>query len=190
VPEIQREFPQGGQVVVTLIVSVAIWAYIVFVNLAYLRRISGGLAPFDLRPFGYDAAEAQAFLAALSQIGRDYYNNVQLPIDTLYPATYAMSRALLLGWVTAPGRTANRPLPFPARLALIALPFIAAAFDYLENHGIATMLASWPRLDPDQVAWTSFWTQAKSLAGLLSETTCLVLVGIAFVRWQHRRRQR
>ena len=80
------QFPRTAYVIVAMIVSIGLWAFMVFVTLAYLRRISGGLEPFDLRPFGYDVEEARALLAALSQIGRDYYANVQLQLDTAYPA--------------------------------------------------------------------------------------------------------
>src|SRR6476659_10171935 len=124
---------QSGHVLVAMVVSTAIWAVMVFWTLAYLRRISGGLAPFDLRPFGYSVEEARALLFALSQIGRDYYANIQLSLDNALPATYAISRGMLLLWLTLPGRTADRPLPWTARLALLALPSATAAFDYLEN---------------------------------------------------------
>src|SRR5947207_7600759 len=89
-----------------------------FWTLAYLRRISGGLEPFDLRPFGYDLAEARALLFALSEFGRDYYLNIQLQLDTAYPFTYALSRVLRLWCLTIPGRAADFAIPFPARLPL------------------------------------------------------------------------
>src|SRR4051812_19189054 len=108
-------FPPNGYVVVSLALSIALWAVMVFVTLAYLRRIAGGLEPFDLRPFGYDVEEARAFLIALSPIGRDYYANVQLSLDTAYPFTYALSRGLLLWWLTVPGRVATLPVPPAAR---------------------------------------------------------------------------
>ncbi|MEA2902789.1 MAG: hypothetical protein QOC56_1303 [Alphaproteobacteria bacterium] len=181
------EFPRTGHVIVAFILSVGLWAFMVFVTLAYLRRVAGGLEPFDLRPFGYDVEEARALLAALSQIGRDYYANVQLQFDTAYPALYALSRGLLLLWLTAAGRTSNRPLPVPVRLALLALPTATAAFDYLENDGIAAMLAAGPQAAAELVARTSFWTQAKSLAGLATEVTCVILLAVGFVRWWHAR---
>src|SRR5262249_5408937 len=129
-----------------MVISIALWAYMMFWSLPYLRRIAGGLQPFDLRPFGYSVEEARALLFALSQIGRDYYANVQLAIDNAFPATYALSRGLLLLWLTLPGRTSDRPIPWGPRLTLLALPTVAAAFDYLENDGIAAMLAAGPQV--------------------------------------------
>jgi hypothetical protein len=181
------QFPRTAHVVVALIVSFALWGVIVFWSLAYLRRIAGGLEPFDLRPFGYTPEEARALLHALSSIGRAYYADVQLRLDTAYPAVYALSRGLLLLWVTAPGRTAARPLPLPARLALLILPLATAWLDYFENEGIAAMLAADHLASDELIERTSFWTRAKSLVGLATELVCVMLAAIAFVRWRHRR---
>src|SRR5262245_26088262 len=183
-----EQFPRSAHVVVALIISFALWGVMMFWTLAYLRRTAGGLAPFDLRPFGYTPDEARALLYALSSIGRAYYADVQLQLDTAFPALYALSRGLLLLWVTAPGRTATRPLPLVARLALLLLPLATASFDYLENEGIAAMLAAGPQVSDELVERTSFWTRAKSFAGLTTELVCVILAAIAFVRWRHRRR--
>ena len=181
-------FPRTAHVVVALIVSFTLWGIMAFWTVAYLRRVAGGLAPFDLRPFGYTVEEAQALLHALSDIGRRYYADVQLQLDTAFPALYAISRGLLLLWVTAPGRTAERPLPLPARLALLVLPLATAWFDYFENEGIAAMLAAGPQAGDDLIERTSLWTRAKSLAGLATELVCVSLAAIAYMRWRHRRR--
>jgi len=182
-----NRYPRSGHVFVALVVSIALWAVMVFWTLAYLRRISGGLEPFDLRTYGYDLNEARALLAALSQLGRDYYLNVQLQLDTAYPFTYAVSRVLLLWWLTIPGRVADFALPFPVRLALAALPVAAAACDYVENDAIAAMLVAGPQVDAETVAWASFWTQAKSLGGLLTDATAVILLMIMLNRWWQRR---
>jgi hypothetical protein len=92
-------------------------------------------------------------------------------------------------WLTAPGRTAQRPIPLPVRIALLALPLLAAWFDYAENNAIAAMLTAGPQVGSDLVARASFWTQAKWLAGLLTEVTCVMLLAIAFIRHRHLRRQ-
>ena len=181
------QFPRTAHVVVALLVSFALWGVMMFWTLAYLRRTAGGLEPFDLRPFGYTPEEARALLYALSSVGRAYYAEVQLQLDTAFPALYALSRGLLLLWVTAPGRTAARPLPLLARLALLILPLVTAWFDYFENEGIAAMLAVGPQAADELIERTSFWTRAKSLAGLATELACVVLAAIAFVRWRHRR---
>jgi hypothetical protein len=184
-----RQFPPSGHVIVAVIASTALLAFMMFWTLAYLRRVSGGLTPFDLRPFGYSFDEARAFLFAISDIGRNYYLDVQLQVDTVAPAVYALSRCLLLLWVTQAGRTSQRPLPFAARVALLALPIITVAFDYAENRGIEAMLTAGPRLTPEMVASASFWTQAKWLAAIVTELTCAALLALALVRWRRRRAQ-
>ena len=182
-----NRYPRSGHVFVALVVSIALWAFMVFWTLAYLRRISGGLEPFDLRPFGYDLAEARALLFALSEFGRDYYLNIQLQLDTAYPFTYALSRVLLLWWLTIPGRIADFAIPVTVRLALAALPLATAACDYVENDAIAAMLTAGPRVNAETVAWASFWTQAKSLGGLVTDATAVILLMITLNRWWQRR---
>jgi len=182
-----EQFPRTAHVVVALLVSFALWGVMMFWTFAYLRRTAGGLEPFDLRPFGYTPEEARALLYALSDVGRTYYANVQLQLDTAFPALYALSRGLLLLWVTAPSRTATRPLPLLARLALLILPLVTAWFDYFENEGITAMLAAGPQAGDELIERTSFWTRAKSLAALATELVCVMLAAIAFVRWRHRR---
>ena len=184
-----ESFPRTAHVVVALIVSFALWAMMMFWTLPYLRRVAGGLEPFDLRPFGYTLEEARALLHALSDIGRAYYADVQLQLDTAYPALYALSRGLLLLWLTAPGRTAAKPVPLPVRATLLVLPVLTAWFDYFENDAIAAMLAAGPEVGADLVARASFWTQAKWLAGVVTEATCLTLLAIAFMRWRFGRRR-
>jgi hypothetical protein len=182
-----NRYPRSGHVFVALVVSIALWAFMVFWTLAYLRRISGGLEPFDLRPFGYDLAEARALLLALSGLGRDYYLNVQLQLDTAYPFTYALSRVLLLWWLTIPGRIADFAIPMRARLALAALPLATAACDYVENNAIAAMLTAGPQVDAETVAWSSFWTQAKSLGGFVTDAAAVILLMVTLNRWWQRR---
>jgi hypothetical protein len=67
------------------------------------------------------------------------------------------------------------------------LPLATAWFDYFENAGIAAMLAADQRASDELIERTSFWTRAKSLAGLATELVCVMLAAIAFVRWRHRR---
>lgn len=188
-PPRPRQYPPTGHVIVALAASIGLWAFMVFWTLAYLRHIAGGLEPFDLRPFGYSVEEARAFLFALSEVGRDYYIDVQLKLDAIYPATYALSRGLLLWWLTQPGRVADRPLPLAVRVMLVALPILTAALDYRENEGIAAMLHAGPQVDADIVAQASFWTRAKSLAGMVTEVISVALLLFVFARWWHRRKR-
>src|SRR5258708_2531913 len=121
-------FSFGWAVVVVLVGSVAIWAVMVFGTLAHLRDLAHGLAPFDARPSGYGPEEAEALLNALGEAGRSYYADVQLRIDTVYPATYALSRGLALWWLTMPGRLGEAAAPRGFRIGLLLVPLAAAGF--------------------------------------------------------------
>lgn len=59
-----------------------------------IKEAAGGIAPFDMRPMGYDASDAQAFLQALTPDGRQLYLGVQSQLDTFYPALMAISLGL------------------------------------------------------------------------------------------------
>jgi hypothetical protein len=183
-----HEFPRTAHVIVALIVSFVVFGVMMFWSVPYLRHVAGGLEPFDGRVFGYTVEEARALLTALSDIGRNFYADVQLQIDTVFPAIYALSRMLLLLWLTAPGRLAAH-VPLAIRIALLVPPILTAWFDYFENNAIAAMLVAGPQVSADLAARASFWTQTKWVAALLTEASCVILLAAVFVRWM-RRRQR
>ncbi len=176
----------GAAVLVALAVNFAIGAIMIFGTIPRLHHLAAGQLPFDLRPGGYDPADAHSLLNALGDRGRALYSRVQLPIDMVYPATYALSRALLLWWLTVQGRLSERPVPLLGRLSLMALPVATAAFDYRENAGIAAMLADGSAAGGDLIASTSIMTQAKLALGFATEVLCVVLIVIAAMRWRRR----
>ncbi len=127
-----------------------------------------GQAPPDLR-FGPSAAEVHGFLDACGPVGREAYRALQLA-DLVYPTVFAVflasSLALALR-LLAPGR--------PRLLILAAIPFAAAAFDYLENVGAWLALTAYPLdgaadglLGPASVAKTSTsWVAGGLLVAVL-----------------------
>jgi hypothetical protein len=183
-----RSFPPGWLVVVALAPSIVLFFAMIWGPLAELRGIAGGLDPFDMRLGGYDLAEARALLAALGAEGRDYYTDIQLRIDTLYPLTYALSRGLLLLWLALPGRASPRGFSPRVKAALLIAPVAACLFDWAENQGIAAMLASWPEVSPATVARASACTVAKSAASTVTECLCLALLASGLWCWLLRRR--
>ncbi len=167
-------------------VSIALWAVMVFGTLAHLSAAAEGAQPFDLRPRGYSVGEARALLTMLGDAGRAYYADVQLALDTIYPATYALSRALAIWWLSMPGRLRAAPLAPAIRWVLIVPPVAAAGFDYWENSLIGKMLAAGPAVSDAVVRVASAATQLKSVAAALSETTMLIFAAVALVRWWRR----
>jgi hypothetical protein len=177
----------SGRVVLGLLaVSMALWAVMVFGTLAHLSDVAEGAQPFDLRPLGYSVGEARSLLTMLGEVGRAYYADVQLVIDTVYPATYARSRALAIWWLTMPGRLRAVPVSPVLRWSLIVPPIAAAAFDYRENSLIAKMLSAGPSVADEIVSSASTATQLKSVAGVLAEFTMVGLAVVVFVRWWRR----
>lgn len=171
-----------------LALNLLIGAIMIFGTLPRLHHLAHGQLPFDLRPWGYGPADAYALLRALDERGRDFYARVQLPIDMVYPATYALSRGVLLWWLTVPGRLIDRPVSLPVRMVLVALPIITALFDYRENSGIAAILADGQNASINLIASTSFMTQAKLGFGFLTEVLCAIFVLVAIGRWYWRKR--
>ena len=139
-----KQFPLGFLVAVLLTASGLLWAVMFFGPLAHLSRLSGGMTPFDIRPWGYSYAEARAFLEAIGAEGRAYYASPELILDAFYPPLYAVSRGLALWWLTMPGRIGKAPVPLKVRWALIAVPILMATLDVVENACVAVMLWTWP----------------------------------------------
>jgi hypothetical protein len=183
-----RRVSFGWLVIAALAVNLALYAAMLFGTLAHLAEMAEGAGPFDLRPLGYTVGDARALLALLGEEGRAYYASVQLALDSIYPATYALSRGLLLWWLTMPGRTAS-PMARGWRIAMLVLPLSAMAFDYFENARIAAMLVRGAGVDPGLVASASLATQAKSLLTLLTEALVVVLGARALLHWRRMRTQ-
>jgi hypothetical protein len=60
-----KRFPSGFLVAVLLTASRLLWAVMFFGPLAHLSRLSDGMTPFDIAPWGYSYAEARGFLEAI-----------------------------------------------------------------------------------------------------------------------------
>jgi hypothetical protein len=176
----------GWMVVAALAVNLALYAAMVFGTLSHLAGLAEGAEPFDLRPLGYSAGEARSLLALLGEEGRAYYATAQLALDSIFPASYALSRALLLWWLTMPGRLAA-DMPRGWRFAMLVLPASAAGFDYFENARIAAMLVRGVDVDPALVASASLATQTKSLLSLITEVLVLLLAARAALHWRRMR---
>ncbi len=181
-----RRLSFGWLVLAVLAINLALLAVMMFGTLAHLAGLADGAEPFDLRPLGYSVGDARALLQLLGEEGRTYYVRAQLAVDSIYPATYAVSRGLLLWWLTMPGRLPS-VMRTRWRIAMLMLPLFAAAFDYFENARIAAMLLSGPLVDAALVASASHATQAKSLLTLLTEALVVVLGVRVVLSWRRAR---
>lgn len=143
-------------------------AVLVLVVTPQLAAQSAGGMPFDLRPFGYSLAEAQAYLAALTMAGARLYLGAFRLTDTLLP--------LLL--------TPTLCLPLRGRGQVWFLPaLVYGLLDLWENLAIARLIHLGPDVDAAAVAWASSLTQAKFAA--LAVAVLLALHG-AWTAWRAR----
>ena len=100
-----------------------------------------GQAPPDVR-FTSSAVEVGGFLGACGVVGREAYRSMQVA-DLIYPLVFALFMASSLALVI------SRLVPArPRLLALAVLPFVASAFDYLENACAWMALAAFPDAAP------------------------------------------
>jgi len=143
-----------------------------FYSLPIINGHSNGLLPFDLRPSGYDFDEAKIFLNALSVEGVDFYQNVQLKLDTAYPALMAIS-LILAYWILSPIKWGIW------RFVIFPFAIIAAIFDYLENAYICKMLQlGADAITPEIVQTASGFSSNKALFVAISSTILLFLIGL------------
>ncbi len=118
-----------------------------------LSAASGGGVPFDFRPFGYDLAQARAYLSALSPAGTALYLGPIRLCDTLFPILF----------------TATLCLPLRRRGELWFLPALAyGLFDLAENIAVARLLRAGPEVEQQAVALASGFTQVKYAALLVA----------------------
>lgn len=156
--------------------AASVYLIMVLWSLPLITEAAQGLTPFDMRPLGYSAQDARAFLGALSDEGRQFYVDVQQKLDILYPALLGLT--LILGFQILFAR------PWSSVLGVIAL--LGAAADYLENYLVAVMLTTpVTALEDNLVGLASFWTLSKSL----SATVCFVALIYGFIRLLVRRRK-
>jgi hypothetical protein len=115
-------------------------------GIAQLQEITGGPTILDMT-FTSGPDSVYAVLGALGEAGRAFDLTHIVPLDLVFPFTYALFLALGISWGLA------RLLPGDSPWHLLNLaPLFAAAADYCENAGVITLLLTWPaRLDP--VAW-------------------------------------
>lgn len=129
--------------------TAALYLVMALWSLPEITAEADGLRPFDLRPLGYSAEAAEAFLNALSDEGRVFYAETQHALDTVFPA-------LLLAWA---GWTVWLLFTGPVRWALIALAVLGCVADYSENAAVARLLEGF---EPGTASLAARWTLVKS----------------------------
>lgn len=159
----------GRQAALFGLAAAGFYLLMIFGTLAHLETLSG-LRPFDMRPGGYSAEQANSLIDALESSGRRYYLTRQIPLDLVYPALMALTLISSFKWLGSRGVS--------QKLVQIGTWFsIAAAIaDYLEIAGICLMILSWPEISANTVLAASVASIAKS--GFTTTAVLIVLLGI------------
>jgi hypothetical protein len=178
----QASRPSGRVVLLALLVNLVLFALIIGWSFPTLRHYAGGFEPFDARPFGYTYKEAQKLVEALGKAGRDFYRNRQLWLDTVYPATYGVSRSLALLWLAMALCRSQDALLVQYRGILVLLPLFAMFADWGENMAIAGMLREWESLPDGLVQRASMLSTAKSVAVMLTDALVILMFLAVVVR--------
>jgi hypothetical protein len=154
---------------ISLVAGSGVYLAMILWTLPAISAAAGGMAPFDMRPLGYDFAQSQDFLRSLSDQGRELYLGVQHRLDLAYPGLLMLALGLGIALVSPP-KFGN----WRWGLALTSVP--GALFDYRENTLVRRMLNSPPdSLDPSLVTAASGATMLKSAFTVISMSLLLVL---------------
>ncbi len=134
-----------------------------------------GQSPPDVR-FAPSGDEVVGFLRACGPDGRAAYRNLQIA-DLAYPAIVGLFQASTLALVVTRLGLGRR-----AGLALVALPLLATAFDYLEN------VAAWAAIvaAPEPTAVAELFgpaSAAKTMTAWVSGLAILAGLAVLAVRW-------
>ena len=126
---------QGKKVLVWFLFSSAVYGAMAIFTLPRLQKLSNGLQLFDVKMDGYTPEYALRLLLALGQEGRHIYLTQQMPLDMLYPFTFAVSNSLIIAWLLHKLNWFESPAFY-----LVLLPIVGGLLDYFENFTVITML--------------------------------------------------
>lgn len=160
-----------------VVITLGVYATMLFWSIPTLSQDAGGLAIFDMRPGGYSFEEARAILTVLSPEGVSFYKSVQHRLDALYPALLAIT----LGWSIL----RLSPVSWGIwRWVLAATAVPGMLFDYWENADVSFMLDLGPDgITPAIVEAASLHSRIKAGASTVAMTILVVLC----VAWLIRR---
>lgn len=145
VSEAIRRIATGSMLVVSLVFFLVMT---VLINgrpfgLARLLEITGGATILDMT-FTTSPDQVYATLGALGEAGRAFDLAYIVPLDMVFPLSYALLLAVAISWLLFQILPAQSPW-----MRANLLPVIAGAADYCENACVIALLLSWPaRLDP------------------------------------------
>jgi len=166
-----------GVITMLFVLAMGFYGVMMFVTIPQVMAGAGGTEIFDMRPLGYTYDEALSILASMTETAKEYYRQVQIPLDFIYPALMGFFGAFTFAWMR---KTVKIP-----RITLL-IPLAAGAFDYLENLGILRLLSGHTK--PAAIALTSAFSVGKSALTTVFMTGILVLMVFRAIKAIRRRR--
>ncbi|MFH2050640.1 MAG: hypothetical protein ABIJ12_14495 [bacterium] len=171
---LQNKYAKGKTVIYLLIITLAVYGFMLFYTIPSVMEFSNGMKLFDMQPLGYDADYARLLLDTLGEQGRSQYLYHQIPVDMVYPLLFAVSFSLLIVYVFEKSSIDKNWIYW-----ISLVPLLAGLFDYIENIGIIVMLTSFPDFSTEWANMTCLFTVSKSM--LTTLFWVLLLVGLVMI---------
>lgn len=157
-----RRHIQGKKVLLLFALTTVVYLTMILITIPKVMAYANGMPLLDMMPFGYDIAYVNDLFDALGIKGRAAYLSNQIPLDMTYPALFAISYCLILGFFL------NKLNKLKTALVVgCLLPFVGGAMDYAENIGIIALLNNYPKLSDRTVTITSYFSLLKSMVTTL-----------------------
>lgn len=154
-------------------------------GIAELTAITGGPTILDMT-FTTTPAQVYAVLDALGSAGRAFDLTRIVPLDLLFPSTYALFLAVTISWVMKRWLPPESPW-----FCLNIAPVLAAAADYGENAGIVAMLLAYPaHLDPVAVVTSTMYMVKSAFSAISFIALFAALAGWAITAFRPERGKR
>ncbi len=132
-----------------------------------------GMKLLDMMPGGYSPEYVRQLFEALGKEGRNAYLSLQLPVDMIYPALFALSYSSLLAFFLRKLRN-----PGIWMFAFCYLPILAGFADYTENIFFIWFLKSYPNLPEGLIKISSAFSVVKGVSTSVY-FVCLIAILIA-----------
>ncbi|MDX1942206.1 MAG: hypothetical protein SFU99_16700 [Saprospiraceae bacterium] len=139
-----------------------------------LQSYASGIKPIDLEIPTYSTDRAYEILSAYNAEALNYYKNIELSVDIIYPIIYGLAFALTIAFLWTrilPNKNWVRWLPL--------IPLKGMLFDFAENIGIIFIINQLPARANGLTSVTAIFSLLKWSLDFLA--IGLILVG--FVVW-------
>lgn len=156
-----------------------------------LRALATDKAYFAAKPllldtyrWGYSFETVREHLRALGADGRDYYAHTFVPVYDLALSLFLLTFMLLfILYATQSEKYDALGLPSWVRKVLLVPPVLQFLFDVGENVLLRTLIAEFPRIEPEVVLRASFFTQLKWAMIFVDALIILGLAGYTLYQW-------